>query len=156
MSTTFTQEAVGKHKGYEYSRTGNPTRDTLETCLASLEGGKYCSAFSSGSAATAAVLSVLKPGDRIVTGDDIYGGTFRQLERVYRPLGIIIDYVDQTSIPAFEAAIAKGAKLAWIETPTNPLLKLADIETLAKIAKRGESHPRLIHGLLFAVSKRLN
>jgi cystathionine beta-lyase/cystathionine gamma-synthase len=136
MSTTFTQEGVGVHKGFEYSRTGNPTRDALEACLAALEGGTYCSAFSSGSAATAAVLSILRPGDRVVAGDDIYGGTYRQLERIYRPLGITVDYVDQTSVSEFDAALAKGAALAWIETPTNPLLKLADIEALAKIAKK--------------------
>jgi len=138
MSTTFTQEAVGIHKGYEYSRTGNPTRDALEACLASLEGGKHCSAFSSGSAATAAVLSILKPGDRIVVGDDIYGGTFRQLERVYRPLGITVEYVDQTSTAEFDAALSRGARLAWVETPTNPLLKLADIEALVKIARKAD------------------
>lgn len=136
MSTTFTQEAVGTNKGYEYSRTGNPTRDALEKCLASLEGGRFCSAFSSGSAATAAVLSMLKPGDRVVAGDDIYGGTYRQFERMYRPLGIQIDYFDQTSAERFEEALALGAKLAWIETPTNPLLKLADIEALADVAAR--------------------
>ncbi len=136
MSTTFTQEAVGSNKGYEYSRTGNPTRDALEKCLASLEGGSRCSAFSSGSAATAAVLSILKPGDRIVAGDDIYGGTYRQFERIYRPLGIQIDYFDQASVKGFAEALAPGAKLAWIETPTNPLLKLADIEALADTAAR--------------------
>ncbi len=136
MSTTFTQTAIGNHKGYEYSRTGNPTRDALETCLASLEGGIRGAAFSSGSAATAAVLSMLKPGDRIVAGDDIYGGTYRQFERIYRPLGIRIDYFDQTSARGFEEALAPGAKLAWIETPTNPFLKLADIEALADIASQ--------------------
>jgi cystathionine gamma-synthase/cystathionine gamma-lyase len=82
------------------------------------------------------VLSILRPGDRVVAGDDIYGGTYRQLERIYRPLGITVDYVDQTSVSEFDAALAKGAALAWIETPTNPLLKLADIEALAKIAKK--------------------
>lgn len=138
MSTTFTQKAIGVHKGYEYSRTGNPTRDALEKCLAALEGGKSCAAFSSGSAATAAVLSILKPGDRIVAGDDIYGGTYRQFERIYRPLGIKIDYFDQTSARGFEEALASGARLAWIETPTNPLLKLADIEALADIAAQRE------------------
>lgn len=135
MSSTFTQSGVGHHKGYEYSRSGNPTRQALETCLAALEGGTHCSAFASGSAASAAVLSMLRPGDRIVAGDDLYGGTYRQLERLYRPLGIGIEYVDSSSPENFVEA-ARGAAMAWIETPTNPLLRLADIEAIAAGLRR--------------------
>lgn len=136
QTSTFTQDEIGVHKGYEYSRSGNPTRTALEVCLASLENGKHGLAFASGLAATSGVLSILKPNDHIVAMDDLYGGTYRLFEKVYAPLGITATYVDGTIIEEFEKAITPETKLIWVETPTNPLLKIADIKAIAKIAKR--------------------
>lgn len=134
QTATYQQEAVGKHKGYEYSRTGNPTRAALENVLASLEEGKYGLAFASGVAATTAVFSLLKTGDHIVAGDDIYGGTYRLLERIFKKWGLDVSYADVDGIDSFEKAISKKTKLIWIETPTNPLLKIIDIEAISRIA----------------------
>ena len=134
QTSTYQQEAVGKHKGYEYSRTGNPTRTALETALASLEEGKYGLAFASGVAATTAVFSLLKTGDHIVAGDDMYGGTYRILEKVFKKWGLSTSYADVDDPGSFEKAIQKNTKLIWFETPTNPLLKIVDIEKVAKIA----------------------
>jgi len=134
QASTFQQEAVGKHKGYEYSRTGNPTRQALEISLASLEEGKFGLAFSSGVAATTAVFSLLKQGDQIIAGDDIYGGTYRLLERVFKKWGISVVYADVDNASSFKKAITKRTKLIWIETPTNPLLKIIDIEKISRIA----------------------
>jgi cystathionine gamma-synthase/cystathionine gamma-lyase len=137
QTSTFQQDAIGKHKGYEYSRTGNPTRKALEDVLASLEGGKYGLAFASGVAAETAVFSILKPGSHIVVGDDIYGGTYRLLERVLSiHHGFKITYVNVDDINSFEKAIGKETKLIWIETPTNPLLKIIDLKKLSEIAKK--------------------
>src|SRR5207244_8158631 len=115
------------HQGYEYSRTRNPTRAALESCLASLEGGEQCLAFASGSAATAAVLAQLRPGDEVAAAADLYGGTYRLLERVYRPWGLIARYTDDPSTKGFAGIITSKTKLVWIETPTNPLLQIVDI-----------------------------
>ena len=136
QTSTYQQEAIGKNKGYEYSRTGNPTRKALEDVLASLEDGRYGLAFASGVAATAAVFNLLKPGNHIVVGDDIYGGTYRLIESVYKHTGLKITYADADDIDSFEKAIGKETKLIWIETPTNPLLKIIDIKRLSTIAKR--------------------
>jgi cystathionine gamma-synthase/cystathionine gamma-lyase len=138
QTSTFTHDEIGVHKGYDYSRSGNPTRAALEKNLASLENGKYGLAFSSGLAAVTAVLSILKPGDNVVASDDLYGGTYRLFEQVYSPFGINFTYVDGTAVDAFQNAITETTKLIWIETPTNPLLKLSDIEGIATIAKRNE------------------
>lgn len=135
QTSTFAQDSVGKHKGYEYSRTGNPTRSALESVLASLEGGKYGLAFASGVAATTAVISLLKSGDHIVAGDDIYGGTYRLFEKVFRKFGITTSYADLDKPDSIRQAIRKNTKLIWIETPTNPLLKIVDIAKVSKIAK---------------------
>jgi len=135
QTSTFTQEEIGKHKGYEYSRTGNPTRATLEECLASLENGKLGLVFSSGLAATAAVLSLLKTGDHVVAMDDLYGGTYRLFEKIYSPIGISFTYVDGTNPDEFKKAIKSETKLIWLETPTNPLLKIADIKAISTITK---------------------
>ena len=121
-TSTFTQEAPGQHKGYEYSRSGNPTRAALETCLAALEGGERALAFASGLAATTAVLSTLRPGDEVVAAADLYGGTFRLLERVFKPWGLVPRYTDDASPEGFAAILSPATKLVWIETPTNPLL----------------------------------
>ena len=134
QTSTYQQEAIGKHKGYEYSRTGNPTRSALEKALASLEEGKYGLAFASGVAATTAVFSLLKAGDHIVAGDDMYGGTYRLLERVFKKWGLDVSYADVDDSDSFEKAISKKTKLIWLETPTNPLLKLIDIAAISRIA----------------------
>src|SRR5207245_5992963 len=132
-TSTYTQAAVGQHKGYEYSRSGNPTRTALETCLAALEGGERGLAFASGLAATTAVLSLLRPGDEVAAAADLYGGTYRLLERVFRPWGLIARYTDDPSKEGFAKIITAKTKLVWIETPTNPLLQLLDIGVIAEI-----------------------
>ncbi|WP_318781218.1 cystathionine gamma-synthase [Amazonocrinis nigriterrae] len=136
LTSTYEQQAIGQHKGYEYSRTGNPTRNALEEALASIENAKYGLAFASGLAATTTVLSLLKSGDHIVAGDDLYGGTYRLLERVVKNWGVTTTYVDIDNLADFETAIQPNTKLIWIETPTNPLLKIVDIPALANIARK--------------------
>lgn len=135
QTSTFTQDALGKHKGYEYSRTGNPTRHVLETVLASLEGGKYGLCFASGLAATTTVLCMLQAGDEIAAGDDLYGGTIRLFSRVFSNFNIKTNYVNGTNPKNFEDAITKNTKLIWLETPTNPMLRLCDINAVSKISK---------------------
>jgi cystathionine gamma-lyase len=130
-TSTFTQAAPGQHRGYEYSRSGNPTRTALETCLAALEGGERALAFASGLAATTAVLSTLRPGDAAA---DLYGGTFRLLERVFRPWGLVAVYTEDSSPQGFARVIKPATKLVWIETPTNPLLQIIDIRAVADLA----------------------
>jgi cystathionine gamma-lyase len=135
-TSTYTQEAPGKHKGYEYSRSGNPTRTALEACLASLEGGERGLAFASGLAATTAVLSLLRPGDEVVAAADLYGGTYRLLERVFRPWGLVSRYTDDPSPKGFARLIGPKTKLVWIETPTNPLLQILDIAAVAELTHK--------------------
>ncbi|MFM7449186.1 MAG: cystathionine gamma-synthase [Leptolyngbyaceae cyanobacterium] len=135
MTSTYQQDGIGQHKGFEYSRTGNPTRAALETALAAIEGGQYGLAFASGLAATTTVLSLLKQGDHIVAGDDLYGGTYRLLEKVVSNWGVSTTYVDIDRIDDFAQAIQPNTKLIWLETPTNPLLKLVDITAIAQLAK---------------------
>ena len=127
LSSTFAQESPGVHKGYEYSRSGNPTRRALETCLAALENGQYGFAFASGLGATATLLHTLSPGAHILCGDDVYGGTFRLMDKVMAPLGIASSFVDMRNPEAVRAAIRPETKMLWIETPTNPMLKVFDI-----------------------------
>jgi cystathionine gamma-synthase/cystathionine gamma-lyase len=136
LTSTYQQEAIGIHKGYEYSRTGNPTRKALEMALAAIEYGKFGLAFASGLAATTTVLSLLKSGDHIVAVDDLYGGTYRLLEKVVKNWGVATTYVDINHLSNFEAAIQNNTKLIWIETPTNPLLKIIDIAALSQIARK--------------------
>src|SRR5580704_3269380 len=133
-TSTYTQAAPGQHKGYEYTRTGNPTRAALETCLATLEAGERGLAFASGSAATAAVLAQLRPGDEIAAAADLYGGTFRLLERVFKPWGLIARYTDDPTPDGFRKIITPTTKMVWIETPTNPLLQIVDIAAIAELA----------------------
>jgi cystathionine gamma-lyase len=133
-TSTYTQAAPGQHKGYEYSRSANPTRTALETCLAALEGGERGLAFASGLAATTAVMLTLRPGDEVVAAADLYGGTFRLLERVFRPWGLVARYTEDPSPAGFEAVMTKSTKLVWIETPTNPLLQILDIAAIAEVA----------------------
>src|SRR5262245_11851213 len=136
-TSTYTQAAPGQHKGYEYSRSGNPTRTALEKCLAALEEGERCLAFASGLAATTAVFNaLLKPGDEVVASADLYGGTFRLLERVFKPWGLQARYTDDSSPAGFEKLMTPATKLVWIETPTNPLLQILDISAIAEVAHR--------------------
>jgi cystathionine gamma-lyase len=136
-TSTYTQAAIGQHKGYEYSRSGNPTRTALESCLAALEGGECGLAFASGLAATTAVFgALLRPGDEIAASADLYGGTFRLLDKVFKPWGLGARYTDQTSPAAFEEIITPKTKLVWIETPTNPLLQILDIAAIADVAHK--------------------
>ncbi len=135
QTSTYAQEAVGKHKGYEYSRTGNPTRHALETCLAALEAGRWGLAFSSGMAATDAVAHLLSSGDHVVMGDDVYGGTYRLFARVFDRFGIALSAVDMRDARNVKRALRKRTKLVWIETPTNPLLKVIDITAVAALAR---------------------
>ena len=135
QTSTYTQEAPGNHKGYEYSRTANPTRTALEECIASLEGGNYGLAFASGLAATIATMSPLSPADHVVAGDDLYGGTYRLFERVLpRAGGLEFTYADTSDPGAVKSALRSETKLLWIETPTNPMLTLSDIAELCEMA----------------------
>jgi len=135
QTSTYTQQAPGEHKGYEYSRTGNPTRAALEECMAALEGADHGLAFASGLAATTAVMSLLSPGDHVVAGDDLYGGTYRLFDKVLREgNGIDFDYVDSTDTASVEEVLRPETKMLWIETPTNPMLTLSDIRKLSEMA----------------------
>lgn len=134
LSSTFAQEGPGVHKGFEYARTGNPTRNVLEACIAALEGGTHGLAFASGCAAMTTLFHTLKAGDHVVGCDDVYGGTFRILDKVMKPYGIETTWVDMTNPENVAAAIRPETKLVWVETPTNPMLKLVDIAAIAQVA----------------------
>lgn len=136
MSTTFKQFGPAQHAGFEYGRSGNPTRDVLERCLASLDNGKYGLTFSSGLGVTTTVITMLSAGDHIVAGDDLYGGTNRLLRNVAMKMNIEVDFVDCTDLAKVEAAVKPNTKLFWIETPTNPLLKVIDIEAVSNVAHK--------------------
>lgn len=134
QTSTFAQDEVGVHKGWDYARSGNPTRDALEAALASLEGGAYGFAFSSGLAASDAVLRCLRPGDHVVMANDVYGGTYRQLARVHAPWGLKFDPVDLADLAAVEDSLRPQTRMLWIETPTNPLLNVFDLRALSDLA----------------------
>jgi cystathionine gamma-synthase len=134
QTSTFAQSAVGEHAGWDYARSGNPTRDALETALASLEGGRHGVAFSSGLAAGDAVLRTLGPHDHVLMANDVYGGTYRQFSRVHHPWGLAFDPVDLTDPDVVDAAWRSDTRLLWIETPTNPLMNVFDIAALADLA----------------------
>jgi len=136
LSSTFAQSSPGVHKGFEYSRSGNPTRNALEALVASLEGGRHGFAFASGLGASTTLLHTLRSGDHVLIGDDVYGGTFRLLDKVMKPLGVESTFADMTDLRSVEAAVSASTKLIWIETPTNPMLKIFDIAGIAEIAKR--------------------
>eukprot|EP00455_Lapot_gusevi_P013053 TRINITY_DN1629_c0_g1_i1.p1 TRINITY_DN1629_c0_g1~~TRINITY_DN1629_c0_g1_i1.p1 ORF type:complete len:391 (+),score=157.33 TRINITY_DN1629_c0_g1_i1:74-1246(+) len=137
LATTYVQESPGEHRGFEYSRTNNPTRFTMEKCLATLEHAQYGLAFASGSAATGTLINMLKSGDHVISIDDVYGGTQRFFRRVAAPCyGVEFSFVDFTVEGALEAAFTEKTKMVWCETPTNPTLKIADIEKVAKLAKQ--------------------
>ncbi|XP_044094398.1 cystathionine gamma-lyase isoform X2 [Neovison vison] len=139
LSTTFKQEAPGQHSGFEYSRSGNPTRNCLEKAVAALDGAKYSLAFASGLAATVTITHLLKAGDHIIVMDDVYGGTNRYFRQVATEFGLKISFVDCSKTKLLEAAITPETKLVWIETPTNPSLKMIDIEACAlTVHKHGD------------------
>jgi cystathionine beta-lyase/cystathionine gamma-synthase len=139
QTSTFVQEAVGKHKGYDYARTGNPTRTALETCLAELEDGKWGLAFSSGMAATDAIAHTLKAGDHVVLSDDVYGGTYRLYKRMYEQLGVAMTAVDMRDLALVRRAMRKSTRIVWIESPSNPTMKVVDIAALSEIAHKGKA-----------------
>ena len=143
-TSTYAQESPGVNKGYEYARGKNPTREAFEACIADLENGTHGFGFGSGMAATSTALELLDAGAHILTGDDLYGGTYRLFERVRRrSMGLDFSYLDLTDLAAVEAAVRPETKMLWVETPTNPLMKLADIAALSAVAKK--------HGLLMVV-----
>jgi cystathionine beta-lyase/cystathionine gamma-synthase len=137
-TSTFTQSAVGDHKGYDYARTANPTRSALETQLAALEDARYASAFGSGMAATSAVMNLLSAGDHVVVTEDLYGGTYRLFSRVLTRYGLTFSYVDMTDPDNVRAAMTPATKLIWIETPTNPLLRIIDIAAVVALRRPGQ------------------
>ena len=136
QTVTFTQEAVGEHKGYEYSRTSNPTRVALEECLASLERGRFGFAYGSGMAAIHGAMQLLSAGDHVVVADDLYGGSYRLFTEVMPRYGLSFSYVDATQLEEVDKACTPETKMLWIESPTNPLLKLIDVAACAEIARR--------------------
>ncbi len=134
QTSTYAQEGVGKPKRYDYARGGNPTREALQTVLASLEGGAHGLSFSSGMGAETTLLMLLKPGDHVLLADDVYGGTYRLLARVLADWGIAFDTVDMTNLDAFRAGVRDSTRMVWVETPSNPLLKVVDLARAADIA----------------------
>lgn len=150
QTSTYVQPGVGENKGYEYSRTGNPTRKALEDCLAGLEGARFGLAFSSGMAATDTVVRMLKSGDHVVCGNDVYGGTFRLFDKEWRRFGLTFDFVDTTDVSALEAALRPETKLVWLETPTNPLLNVSDIRAIAEMLGSRKEKPYLAVDNTFA------
>src|SRR5512138_2066917 len=135
LTSTYVQDGPGVHKGYEYSRTQNPTRHALQDCLAALEGARHGLAFASGLAATDAILHLLDAGDHVVYSDDLYGGSYRIFDKVFRRLGVSFDPVDLADPANLERALRKETRLVWIESPTNPMLKLVDLAAVARIAR---------------------
>ncbi|MEK6574374.1 MAG: cystathionine gamma-synthase [Chloroflexota bacterium] len=145
QTSTYVQDAVGEHKGYEYSRTGNPTRTALEDCLAALEGGKHGLAFASGMAAIDTVLRLVAAGEHVLAGNDVYGGTFRLLDKVLKDYGIEYSFVDMTDLAAVRTGLRPNTRLVWLETPTNPRLKVFDIRAIAEVSH--VNGPRTLMGV---------
>ncbi len=135
QTSTYWQESPGKHKGYAYARGKNPTRTALEKCLAELEGAKHALCFSSGMGAIDAVMKLLRPGDEVITGDDLYGGSYRMFTKVFAPFGIKFHFIDMKDVNVIKKHINANTKMIWLETPTNPTMQIIDIEACAKIAK---------------------
>lgn len=143
--TTFKQDGPGLHRGYEYGRSGNPTRNSLEKCIASLDNAKYAFAFSSGLATVTGVCALLNAGDHVICGDDVYGGTNRYFKNIGKSHGLSVDFVDTTNVDLIEKAIKPNTKMVWVESPTNPTLKVMDIPSIAAVVKSKNQ------GILFAV-----
>jgi cystathionine gamma-lyase len=136
LSSTFAQDGPGVHKGYDYSRAGNPTRTALEQCLAALEGARHGVAFGSGCAATTAILLTLKSGDHVLCGDDVYGGTFRIFDKVLKQFGLAATFLDMSDPARVAEAMRPTTRLVWMETPSNPMLKVFDIAAIAEVARK--------------------
>jgi len=150
QTSTYVQDGLGKHRGYEYSRTGNPTRAALEACLASLEAGQFGLAFASGLAATDTVMRLLKPGDHVLAGNDVYGGTYRLFERVLRIYGLDFTFVDTTDLDQVADQLRENTRLVWLETPTNPLLRVSDISAISQLVKNQGISPLVVVDNTFA------
>ena len=136
LASTFAQDGPGRHKGWDYSRAGNPTRDALEGCLAALEGAKHAIAFGSGCAAITSVLLTLGSGDHVLVGDDVYGGTFRIFDKVVKQFGVDATFMDMTDPVEVREAIRPNTRLVWLETPSNPMLKIFDVAAIADVARK--------------------
>ena len=139
LTSTYAQSSPGTHKGYEYSRAANPTRTALENNFAAIENGTHGFAFSSGLSAIDAVLKLLNPGDEVIAGDDLYGGSYRMFTRLFQKYGLKFHYVDMNEVENVTAVVSEKTQLVWIETPTNPLMKIADIEEITKAVKAKDS-----------------
>jgi len=151
QTSTYKQDGVGKpRQGYEYSRTKNPTRLALEECLAALEGGSHALAFASGLAATTTVLQMLQSGDHVLAGNDVYGGTYRLFDKVFRPFGLDFNFVDTTDPENVAEALTPQTRLVWLETPTNPLLSVSDLRAVAEAVHAHPAHPLLAVDNTFA------
>lgn len=138
QTSTYAQKSPGTHKGFEYSRTHNPTRTALENSLASIENGKYGLAFGSGLAAIDAVLKLLKPGDEVISTNDLYGGSYRLFTKIFEKYGLVFHFINMQDLSNVEKLINKKTKLIWVETPTNPMMNVVDISALSLIAKKHE------------------
>lgn len=138
QTSTYVQAAPGDHKGYEYARTQNPTRTALEQALAVLENGQYCTAFGSGMAAVDAIIKMLRPGDEVISTNDLYGGTYRIFTKVFEPYGIRFKFIDLSQPEALAQAITPQTKMIWMETPTNPLIRIIDIAGVVEVAQAHE------------------
>ena len=136
QTSTFTQEEVNKHKGYEYSRVGNPTRTALDTCLASLEEGNHGLSFASGLAAEHAIMAILRPGDHVIVPEDMYGGTYRLIKEIIEPMNVDFTFTDFTDLGKIERSFRPSTKMVWIETPTNPILKIFDIKAISEMSHK--------------------
>jgi cystathionine beta-lyase/cystathionine gamma-synthase len=150
QTSTFVQAGVGQHQGYEYARTGNPTRAALEACLAALEGAPYGLAFASGMAAIDTLLKLLDPGDHVLAGNDVYGGTYRLFDRQYKKYGLDFTYVDTTDLGAVQAGLRPNTRFVWLETPTNPNLQVADLRAIASAAHAHNPAVRVVVDNTFA------
>ena len=135
QTSTYVQEGIGVHKGYAYSRSANPTRSALESNIAAIENGQYGACFASGIAAIDCVIKMLNPGDEVISTDDLYGGTYRIFKTIFEKYGIVFHFVDMLDIQNVKNAINENTKLIWVETPTNPMMNIIDIEAVAKLAK---------------------
>lgn len=135
QTSTYAQPQIGEHKGHEYTRTSNPTRDAYQACIASLENASEAYAFGSGMAAISTIMTLFKAGDHVISGDDVYGGTFRVFDKVFRDFGIEFSYVDTTDPGRIAEAMRPQTRLVWLETPTNPMLKISDIRAIATLCR---------------------
>jgi len=139
QTSTYVQEGVGNHKGYEYSRTQNPTRHALEKNIAAIENGKHGACFGSGLAAIDCIIKMLSPGDEVISTNDLYGGSYRLFRTIFEKYGIVFHFVDLQDLPAVEALVNAKTKLIWVETPTNPMMNIVDIKAMSTIAKKANA-----------------